>query len=196
MTAAGAESVEFKPVGGNRKAVLGRDFLLKAFDIAVFKFHDLATACADKMVVMALMGHVVILGLCPKVPGLSQPCFAEQVEGPIDGCEPKMGIFACQLMVHFLSRDVFLFQKGIENQLTLARKFELVVLKMLFQNSHFLGMFGHRSRSLLPWRGIKDEMKQWVKRLSLTDRPASGSPLTAAPMAVYSEALGCLVRIQ
>ena len=167
MTAAGAESVEFKPVGSNRKAVLGCDFLLKPFDITVFKLHDFATACADEMVVMALMRHVVILGLCPKVPGLSQPCFAEQVEGPIDGCEPKMGIFACQLMVHFLSRDVFLLQKCIENQLALARKFELVVLKMLFQNSHFLGMFGHRGRSLLPWRGIKDEMKQWVKSISL-----------------------------
>lgn len=195
MTAAGAESVEFKPVGGNRKAVLGRDFLLKAFDIAVFKFHDLATACADKMVVMALMGHVVILGLCPKVPGLSQPCFAEQVEGPIDGCEPKMGIFACQLMVHFLSRDVFLLQKCIENQLALARKFELVVLKMLFQNSHFLGMFGHRGRSLLPWRGIKDEMKQWVKSLSLDQGRASRWPLTAVRVAGYSEACGRLVRI-
>ena len=99
-------------------------------------------------------------------------------------------------MIHFLSRDVFLFQKGVEDQLTLARKLELMFLKVLFQNSHFLGMFGHRGRSLLPWRGIKDEMKQWVKSLSLTDRPASGSPLTAALMAVYSEALGCLVRIQ
>jgi hypothetical protein len=196
MTAVGAESVEFEPVGGNRKAVLGRDFLLKSFDIAVFKFHDLATACADEMVVMALMGHVVILGLCSKVSSLSQPRFAEQVEGPVDGGEPKMRIFACQLMVHFLSRDVFLFQKGVEDQLTLARKFELVFLKMLFQNSHFLGMFGHRGRSLLPWRGIKDEMKQWVKSLSLTDQQASGSPLTAALVAVYSEALACLVRMQ
>ncbi len=126
MTAAGAESVEFKPVGGNGKAVLGRDFLLKAFDIAVFKLHDLATAGADEVVVMALMGHVVILGLCSKVSGLSQSCFAEQVEGPIDGCEPKMGIFACQLVIHGLSRDVFLFQKGVEDQLTLARELELV----------------------------------------------------------------------
>lgn len=123
MTAVGTESVEFKPVGGNRKAVLGRDFLLKTFDIAVFKFHDLAAACADEMVVMALMGHVVILGLCSKVPRLSQSRFAEQVEGSVNGRESKMGIFACQLVVHFLSRDVFLFQKGVEDQLPLARKF-------------------------------------------------------------------------
>ena len=77
MTAVGAESVEFEPVGSNRKAVLGRDFLLKSFDIAVFKFHDLAATCADEMIVMALMGHVVILSLCSKVPSLSQPCFTE-----------------------------------------------------------------------------------------------------------------------
>lgn len=49
-------------------------------------------------------------------------------------------------MIHFLGRDVFLFQKGIEDQLTLARKFELVPSEMLFQNSHFLGMFGHNAR--------------------------------------------------
>lgn len=107
-----------------------------------------------------------------------------------------MRIFTCQLMVHFLSRDVFLFQKGVEDQLTLACKFELVFLKMLFQNFHFLGVFRHRDRSLLPKRGIKDEMKQWVKSLSLSNQQASGSPLTAALMAVYSEALVCLVRIQ
>lgn len=186
MTAVRAKSVEFESVGGNRKAVLGRDFLLKSFDIAVFKFHDLAAACADEMVVMALMGHVVILGLCSEVPSLRQPCFAEQIEGSVNGGKSKMGIFACQLMIHFLGRDVFLFQKRVEDQLTLARKFELVLLKMLFQKSHFLGMFGHCGRSLLPRRGIKDEMKQWVKSISLTDHQASGVPLTAALVAVYS----------
>jgi hypothetical protein len=29
----------------------------------------------------------------------------------------------------------------------------LVFLKMLFQNFHFLGMFGHRNSSLLPKEG-------------------------------------------
>ena len=115
MTAAGAESVEFEPVGGNRKAVLSRDFFLEAFDITVFKFHDLAAACADEVVMMALVGHVVVLGLCSKVSRLSESSFAEEVEGPVDGCEPKMRILAGQLVVHFLSRDVLLFQKGVED---------------------------------------------------------------------------------
>jgi hypothetical protein len=94
MTAAGAEPVEFEPVGGDRKTVLGRDLLLEPFDIAVFKFHDLAAAGADEMVVMALMGHIVILSLGPKVPRLSQSGFTEQVEGPVNGCKPEMGISA------------------------------------------------------------------------------------------------------
>lgn len=146
MTAARAESVEFEAVGGNRKAILGCDFFLEAFDIAVFKFHDFATARADEVVVMSLMGYVVILGLGSKMPRLCQSRFTEQVQGPINGRESKVGIFACQLMIHFLGRDVFLLQKGIEDQLTLARKFELVPPEMLFQNSHFFGMFGHNAR--------------------------------------------------
>ena len=155
MTAVGAESVEFEPVGRNRKAVAGGDFLLEALDIAVFKFHDLAAACADEVVVMALMGHVVILGLCPKVPRLSEPRFAKEVEGSVNGCKSEVGILACQLMVHFLSRNVFLPQKSVKDQLTLARKLELVPSQMLFQDSHFLGMFGHSTRRILPGGELK-----------------------------------------
>jgi hypothetical protein len=155
MTTAGAESVEFKPVGGNGKAVLRRDFFLEAFDIAVFKFHDLATACADEMVVMSLMGHVVVLGLCPKVPGLSQTRFAKQVEGPVNGGKSEMRIFAGQLVVHLLGRDVLLLQKGVEDQLTLARKFELVFPKVFFQSTHFLSMFGHSGEPILPGWELK-----------------------------------------
>lgn len=46
-----------------------------------------------------------------------------------------------------------------------------------------------------PRRGIKDEMKQWVKSLSLGNHQGSGSPLTAAPVTVYSEVLARLMRI-
>ena len=42
MTAAGAESVEFKAVGLDGEAVPGGDLLLQFFDLAVFKFDDLA----------------------------------------------------------------------------------------------------------------------------------------------------------
>ncbi len=63
MTAAGAESVEFKAVGLDGKAVPGGDLLLQFFDLAVFKFDDLAATCADEMIVMPLMGDVIILRL-------------------------------------------------------------------------------------------------------------------------------------
>lgn len=152
MTTARAESVEFEPVGGNGKAVASGNLFLEAFDVAVFKFHDLATACADEVVVMAFMRHVVVLGLCSKMPGLSQTCFAKQVEGPVNGCEPEMRVFAGQLVVHFLGCDVLLLQKRIEDQLTLACELELVFPKMLFQHAHFPSMFRHRSRPILPGR--------------------------------------------
>ena len=155
MTATGAESVEFEPVGGNGKTVLGGDLLLEAFNIAVFKFHDLATTCANEMVMMTFMGHIVVLGLRSKMPGLSQTCFAKQVEGPVNGCEPEMRVFAGQLVVHLFSCDVLLFQKGIEDQLTLACKLELVFPKMLFQHAHFPSMFGHSSRPILPGEALK-----------------------------------------
>ncbi len=155
MTATGAESVEFEPVGGNGKAVLGRNFFLQAFDIAVFKFDNFAAAGADKMVVMALMRHVIVLGLCPKVSSLSQTRFAKQIEGPVNGCQSEMGIFAGQLMVHFLGRNVLLSQKGVEDQLPLASEFELVFPKVLFQHAHFSSMFRHSSQPILPGEALK-----------------------------------------
>ena len=63
MTAAGAEPVEFKPVGLDGKAVARGDFLLQLFDLAIFEFHDLAAARADEVIVMALVGDVIVLRL-------------------------------------------------------------------------------------------------------------------------------------
>ena len=141
MTAARAEPIEFEAVGLNGKTVPRCHFFLKTFDVAVFELHDFPTACANEMVMMALMRYIVVLGLSPEVPGLGQTRFAEEVERAVNGREPQVRIFARQLMIHLFSRDVFLLQKGIEDQFTLPRKFKLVPPKMLLQDPHFLSMF-------------------------------------------------------
>src|SRR3990167_5945377 len=105
MTAASTEAVEFKAVSGNGEAVPGGDFLLELFDLAVFKFHDLAAVGANQMIVMALVGNVVILRLRAEMPGLRQPRFAKEVEGAVNGCEPQMRVFLRQLVVHLFGGD-------------------------------------------------------------------------------------------
>ena len=167
MTAARAESIEFEAVGLNGKTVPRCHFFLKTFNVAVFELHDLSTTCANEMVMMALMRHIIVLGLSTEVPGLCQTRFAEEVERAVNGRESQVRISARQLMVHLFSCDVFLLQKGIEDQFTLPRKFELGLPKMLLQDSHFFGMFRHHDEINPPRSGIKDETEQPVKSVCI-----------------------------
>lgn len=150
MTAAGAETVEFEAVGSDRKAVSGCDFFLKALNIAVFELHDLSTAGADEMVMVALVGHIVILSLGAEMSGLGQTGFAEKIERPVDGGEPQVRIFARQLVVQLFSGDVLLLEKRVKNQLTLPSKFELVLPKVFLQSPHFFRMFRHSDETSPP----------------------------------------------
>ena len=115
MTTARAEPIEFEAVGLNGKTVPRCHFLLKTLNVAVLEFHDLSTACANEMVMVALMRHIVVLGLSTEVSGLGQTRFAEEIERAVNGRESQMRIFACQLVVHLFSRNVFLLQKRIED---------------------------------------------------------------------------------
>ena len=85
MTAARAESIELEAVGLDGKTVLSRHFFLKTLNIAVLELHDLSTACANEMVMMTLMRHVVVLSLSAEVPRLGQTGFAEEIERAING---------------------------------------------------------------------------------------------------------------
>jgi hypothetical protein len=141
--------------------------------------------------VVAFVRNVVVLCLSAEVPGLSQPCFAEEVERAVNGRESKVRVFASQLVVHFFSCDVLLLEKCIEDQFTLACEFQLVPPEVLLQDSHFFGMFGHCD-SIEPSRlGIKDEIEQPVKGVDVT---MIWSPLTAAFPAVYSAACTSMMR--
>lgn len=163
MTAARTESVELEAVSLDRKTVAGRNFFLKSLNVAVLELHYFPTACANKMIMMALMRHIVVLGLRTEVPGLGQTGVAEEIECAVDGREAQVRIFARQLMVHRFGCDVFLFQKGFEDQFTLPRKFELVLPKMFLQDPHFFDMFRHHDQTEPPRRRIKDETEQPVK---------------------------------
>ncbi len=143
MTAAAAEPVEFEPVSGNREAVSSGDFLLELFDLTVFEFHDLPAIGADQMVVVALVGNVVILGLRAEMPGLCQTRLTKEVERAIDGREPQMRVFLRQLVVHLFGGDVLLLEEGVKNKLTLARILQLVFGEVRFQRVHLFRMFGH-----------------------------------------------------
>ena len=148
MTTASTEPVEFKAVSGNGETVPGRDFLLEFFDLAVFKFHDLAAVGANQVVVMALVGSIVILRLRAEMPGLRQTGFAKEVERAVDGCEPQMRVFFRQLVVHRFGSDVFLLEESVEDELTLARVLQLVFAEVRFQRFHLFHMFRHRVRPI------------------------------------------------
>lgn len=141
MTAEGAQSVEFEAVGLNGKAVPAGDFFLKPFNIAVFEFDDLPTAGADQMVVMTFVRDVIVLGLGTKVSSLGEAGLTEEVERTIDGRQSEMGILPSELVVKLFCSNVFLLEKGIEDEFPLARVFQLVLPKMFLENSHFFGVF-------------------------------------------------------
>ena len=173
MAAARAESVEFEAVGLDREAVSCRDFFLKPLDIAVFEFHDFPASGADEMIVVALVRHIVVLRLGAKVSGLGEPRFAKEVQRAVNSRQSQMRIFAGQLVVHLLSRDVFLFQEGIEDQFTLASKFQLVFSEVFLEDSHFFNMFGHGDQAEPPGSELKTKPKSRSRvflGISLTGR--------------------------
>lgn len=113
MTTAGAKAVKLQAVGLNGKAVARGDFFLETLNVAILKLHDLSAAGANQVIVMALMGDIVILGLCAEVPGLGQAGFAKKVERAVDRCKSEMRILLRKLVVHLLGRNVFLLEKGV-----------------------------------------------------------------------------------
>ena len=161
MTAARTEAVELKSVGLDGESVPGGDFFLKPLNFLIFKFHDLFAAGADEVIVVAFVRDVVVLRLRAEVPSLCEAGVAEQIEGPVDGREPKMRIRLRQLVIHRLRGNVFLPEEGIQNQFTLARELELVFAQVLLQGLHFLYMGICQNGP--PMGPIKDETVQLVK---------------------------------
>ena len=155
MTAARTEAVELKPVGLDGKSVPGGHLFLEPLNVAVFKLHDLSTVGANKVVVVALVGDIVVLGLSAEVAGLCEAGIAEQIERPVDCREPKVRIGLRQLVIHGLRGNVLLPEERVQNQFTLARDLELMLVQVLLQELHFFHMLIRHDGP--PMRLIKDE---------------------------------------
>ena len=69
---------------------------------------------------MAFMGDVIVLRLGTEVSSLSNPGFAKQVQGAVDGGQTQVWIFFCKLVIHGLRRDVFLAKERRQDQFALA----------------------------------------------------------------------------
>ena len=120
MPATGAEPVEFESVSLNDEAILGGDLLLQALDLAIFELYNRPTARADQMVVVAFMGDIVVLRLGAEMARLSNPRFAEQIQGAVDGGQSQVGVLLGELVIHRLRRDVLLPKKCRQDQLALT----------------------------------------------------------------------------
>lgn len=173
MTAARTEAVELKSVGFNEKSVLGGHLFLEPFNVAVLKLHDLSTVGANKVVVVALVGNIVVLGLGAEVAGLCEAGIAEQIERPVDCREPEVRVGLRQLVIHGLRGNVLLPEEGTQNQFTLAGEFELMLAQMLLQGLHLFHMFIRHDH--ISERGfIKDETAQPVKWVPRRERETEG----------------------
>lgn len=148
MPAGGADAVELQFVGLNGKPVMSRHFFLESFDVVILKFYNLAARRADQMIVMALVRHVIILGLSAEVSRLREAGFAEQVQRSIDGRQPNMRIFFGEKTIQLFRGDVLHFEKRIEYMLALARELELVFRQVFFENADLFMIFGHRGPKL------------------------------------------------
>ena len=151
MTAAGAESVEFEAVGLDCEAVADGHLFLETLDFAVFELDDLPTTGADEVVVVAFVGHIVVLGLGAEMSGLRQAGLAKQIERAVDRGQSQVRVFSRELVVEVFRGDVFLLEKGIEDQFTLAGDLQLVFPEMLLQYPHFSGMLGHGDQCNPDW---------------------------------------------
>lgn len=99
------------------------------------------------MIVMALVGDVVVLGLRAEVSSLCEAGLAEEIERPVNGRQAQVRIFACELVIQFFRRDVFLLEERIQDQFPLAGVLELVFPQMFFQQRHFFLVLGHMPAS-------------------------------------------------
>ncbi len=91
--------------------------------------------------------------------GLSEPGFAEKVQGPIDGRQTQVGVLLGQLVVHLLGRDVFLFEEGAQDQLTLTGQFELMPGEVLLERLNLFCVLGHRAGLPSDGMPLKDKFR-------------------------------------
>ncbi len=87
------------------------------------------------------------------MPRLCNAGVAKQIQRPIDRGQPQMRIRLGELMVHGLRGDVFLSEKGGEDEFSLTREFQLVLAQMFLQHVHLFGEFRSRHIEVSPTGG-------------------------------------------
>jgi hypothetical protein len=123
MSAAGAHAVEFQFMGLDGEAISAGDLFLKSFDVFICEFHDLAAGGADEVIVVPLVRHVIVLGLCPEVASLGQPNLAKEIECSVNRGQANMWVLFGELPIHLLGSDVLVLQEHVQNMLALSREF-------------------------------------------------------------------------
>lgn len=88
-----AEAVEFEFVSFNGKPIFSSDGFLQVFNLTVVKFHNFSAACANQMVMMAFVRHIVELRLGAEMALLCQAGVTKEFERSVDGREANMWVF-------------------------------------------------------------------------------------------------------
>ncbi len=143
MAAGRAETVELQFVGRNRKAILRGNFLLQAFNVAVFEFDDFAAVRTNEMIMVTFVGNIIVLRLSSKMPGLGKARLAEQVHGAVNRGQPDVVTFLGQQKMHLVRSDVLHLQKGAEDDFALLGELELVFGEVIFERADFFERFIH-----------------------------------------------------
>ncbi len=140
-------------MGANRKTVLSGDFFLQLFNLAILEFYDFITHCADEMIMVPFVGHVVELCLAAEMLLLCEAGLAQKFQRAVDRGQADMGVFLGEQPIHLFGRHVFHFQKGCEDILTLTGQFQAVFRKMLLENLKLFGGFCHNNEFPQVWEG-------------------------------------------
>lgn len=110
-------------MGLDGEAISAGDLFLKSFDVFILEFHNFAAGRADKVIVVPLVRHVIVLGLCAEMTRLGQTHLAKEIEGSVNCGQSNMGIFFGKLPIHLLGGDVLILQEHVQNMLALSREF-------------------------------------------------------------------------
>ncbi len=146
--AGSALTVQFKLVRGDVEFMSACDLLLEFFDITILELDNRSTLCADHVVVVSLVGHVVVVCLGSEMPLLRQSALAKKIQCAVDGRESDVRFTLREFVVDLLGRDMFHPQEGLEDNLTLAGHSQFMLGEMLSKNGYLVsyGFFCRASR--------------------------------------------------
>ena len=133
-----ALTIQFKLVSGDVEFMSACDLLLEFLDITILELDNRATLCADHVIVVSLVGHVVEVCLGPEMPLLRQSTLAKKIQCAVDGCESDMRCTLRKFVVDLLRGDMFHLEKGLKNNLTLAGHSKLMLGEMLAKDGYLV----------------------------------------------------------